>query len=125
MVSGDGVRGPWGAGVSMEMVRDKEPPRIQLPNALSHCGRYLVLSLPPKCHLKQTLGSKAPVHFVRAPTGINALHSLPIKDIFLVHDINHNIVTWNGQTGAVLHYVDHQDYGKHFSLPVRVHIDVK
>lgn len=81
-------------------------------SALSSCGQFMVLVLPHTCRFKQLLGSNPPLKFIYGPPRLRELHALPIKDLYMALDGNNNIVTWNGETGVVYHYVNRQDFGK-------------
>lgn len=91
-----------------------------IPSAISCCGQSIILALPRTCRFRQFLGSSPPLNLIHGPPDLRQLHALPTKDLYLALDKNNNIVTWDGRTGVVLHYVDHQDVGENFffvSLP--------
>lgn len=53
-----------------------------------------------------------PVGFLRAPPCLKGLQNLPVQDVWIAWDANNNVVTWNGLTGTVLHFLDGQDFSK-------------
>jgi len=88
---------------------------IGLPSALSHCGKKIVLSVPSMCQIRHLMGNeRPPVDFLRAPPCLKDIQSIPAQDVFIAWDTNNDIVTWNGRTGAVLHYLNNQDFERSF-----------
>jgi hypothetical protein len=87
-----------------------------MPSALSACGKYIVLSIPPTCRLQQVLGYQPPLDFVRAPPGLRALQPLDANGVYMAWESNRDIVTWKGETGGVLHHVSSQNIGELVSL---------
>lgn len=83
-----------------------------MPAALSACGCYMVLSIPPTCSLQQVRGSKPQINFVRAPPGLRGLQPLNLNGIYMAWENSRALVTWNGNTGEVLHHVSPQDFGE-------------
>lgn len=87
--------------------------RFGLPNALSHCGKNILLSMPSTVQIRHLVGDKQPpVGFLRAPPHLKDLQALPAQDVYIAWDANSDIITWNGRTGTVLHFLNNQDFGK-------------